>query len=668
MTIPAYLLDAINAQADLVGIVSKHTKLKPSNGKFVGCCPFHNEKTPSFSIDPQKNLYHCFGCGVGGNAFNFLMSHDNMTFMEAVKELAQSTGIELPKQETKQYTYQRKTAPKQSPNPNHAQGQNRQKQNSTPTPAQHAPAQRTIASNTPNVPTPDGTLHGLLQAVAHFYRERLGQHTDALRYFAHRGLSADTIHYFGLGYAPSDWHHLQNAFPNDLEGLIALGLVRQSDKGGYYSFFRDRAMFAIKDGSGQVVGFAGRAMNDEIKPKYLNSTDSPIFKKSHILYGAYEAKQKRVRDFLVVEGYMDVIALHQAGIYGAVAPMGTAMNEAQIARLLRTSNVLTLCFDGDEAGQKAALRTLQTAMPVLEDGKELRFLTLPDKHDPDTYINAFGSKKMREALEMATPLSSYLANYLQYAFDPQTPEQVAAAMRYVRELTDQLPKKSSFRWSLNKTLYQSLTTKKKQPLRQQAPARPINTGETFMLTILYQPALVLGDWLGDFYKKSALPAVDEQFFGKLDNIPPLPDSHALNVKGLDALLSMATAVATMLPQNPRSRIDIDSHAQSILAAMDDGTTCETESAKAHLTRLWRGFFNVTCNNSLGDVTLMFDELLCRLVGQALEREQALPDKQTLLLSTLYKRRLACLKVFADGLFAESNLNTNRSLANTNPPS
>lgn len=622
MKIPRHTLDAINAQADLVGIIGKHTKLKPANGKFKGCCPFHSEKTPSFTVDPQKNLYHCFGCGVGGNAFSFLVDYEKMTFMEAVKSLAQSTGIELPKEEEKkQYIYQR--SPKQ--------------------PHQTAPSPNQIVQ-------PDGTLYGLLQAVARFYEQQLRKTPQALQYFRRRGLSDETIAYFQLGYAPNDWQHLQNAFAQDIQGLIALGLIRPSKKGGYYDFFRNRVMFAIKDNQGQVVGFAGRAMDDGTTPKYLNSQDSPLFKKNQILYGAYEARQKRVRDFLVVEGYMDVIALYQAGIYGAVAPMGTAMNEGQIAHLMRFSDVLTLCFDGDTAGQKAALRTMQTAMPVLEDGKMLQFLTLPDHHDPDTFVQEFGRKKMQEAIDNAIPLSAYLAHHLHQTFAPITPERLAAAMRYVRELTDKLPKGSTFGWSLKSAMYQSLKrSDPPKPKKPQVPPKPLTTGEALMLTILCKPSLTAGNWLDDFYAKLNLQAVDQLFEAKI-KIPKLPSWQAFNIDGLAELLDAVELTRPQINDHPTDDFSIDTYAQLILMVINENQ----QKIKRYLMKLWRDFFAATKNNPIDNVDLMFDELLCQLLIQFLEQEQHQLGQQvcqdTLLLSNLYKRRLTAVRLFADHLF------------------
>ncbi|MEO1849041.1 MAG: DNA primase, partial [Psychrobacter sp.] len=291
----------------------------------------------------------------------------------------------------------------------------------------------------------DGNLYELLEQIQQFYQHNLHTHPHAKQYFLSRGLTEETFETFGLGYAPFGWQHLEHQFPQDIEGLKALGLVRQSESGRDYDLLRDRVIFPIRDNQGRTIGFGGRALDDEVKPKYINSSDSPVFHKQHVLYGYYESRQQRANDWLVVEGYMDVIALYQAGIYGAVASMGTAINESQISRLLTLNPTLTLSFDGDSAGQKAAWRTLEVALPVLADDKELRFLTLPNNHDPDTFIKSHGSDAMREQISQAMPLSQYIFAYLSERYDMSLAEGKAKLMSQVRSLTTALPKGSSFR-------------------------------------------------------------------------------------------------------------------------------------------------------------------------------------------------------------------------------
>ena len=310
----------------------------------------------------------------------------------------------------------------------------------------------------------EGDLYDLLVSISEFYQSNLRNNSRAMAYFKERGLTDNTIEEFKLGYAPTGWQHLEQAFPRDIEGLKALGLVRKSEKGRDYDLLRDRVIFPIRDNQGRVIGFAGRALDNEVKPKYINSSDSPVFHKQHVLYGYYESRQHKANDWLVVEGYMDVIALYQAGIYGAVASMGTAINESQISRLLQLNPTLTLCFDGDSAGQKAAWRTLEVALPVLSDDKELRFLSLPGGHDPDTYVALQGVEAMREQIKNAMPLSQYIFAYLSERYDLSLAEGKAKLMSQVRQLTNNLPKGSSFKYLLNNDIYQKLGGRKGQKL------------------------------------------------------------------------------------------------------------------------------------------------------------------------------------------------------------
>uniref|UniRef100_UPI0032B1DB91 DNA primase n=1 Tax=uncultured Psychrobacter sp. TaxID=259303 RepID=UPI0032B1DB91 len=546
MSIPNHILEQLNSQADLISIIGKHTTLKRAGSEYKGCCPFHGEKSPSFYVNPQKNIYHCFGCSVGGNAISFLRDYENLTFIEAVNELSKQTGIEVPKEEQQNVSYQRRTPTPIAPPPVHnvpsptiehskvnqdganqdgtnqdsyrnnyqnnrqASHQNNVDQsdqnhidqssyddaqgydNFPPLDAYESasysmdsyPSEPYSSNHADDSAYPpvwltetdagmdsigidqtsdqDGNLYDLLEQIQQFYQHNLHTHPHAKQYFLSRGLTEETFETFGLGYAPFGWQHLEHQFPQDIEGLKALGLVRQSESGRDYDLLRDRVIFPIRDNQGRTIGFGGRALDDEVKPKYINSSDSPVFHKQHVLYGYYESRQQRANSWLVVEGYMDVIALYQAGIYGAVASMGTAINESQISRLLTLNPTLTLSFDGDSAGQKAAWRTLEVALPVLADDKELRFLTLPNNHDPDTFIKSHGSDAMREQISQAMPLSQYIFAYLSERYDMSLAEGKAKLMSQVRSLTTALPKGSSFRYLLNNDIYQKLGGRRSQ--------------------------------------------------------------------------------------------------------------------------------------------------------------------------------------------------------------
>lgn len=648
MRIPDSTLEDINLQADLVAIIRKHTTLKPSSGQFKGCCPFHQEKTPSFHVNPNKNLYHCFGCGASGNAITFLMEYEKLTFIEAVKELARQTGISLPTTDAPAQYYKR-TAPTASTAPRQPAPPAPIAKNKRPTPKPAPPITNAAPARPSNIAPVqtshlDGTLHGLLQAVSDFYHNQLAQHKSAYRYLIDRGVSTDSIQHFGLGYAPSGWQHLEAAFPHDIQGLRLLGLVRQSERGNDYDLIRDRVVFPIKDRQGRVVGFAGRELvSKEGSPKYVNSSDSPVFNKGQILYGYYEARLARATQYLVVEGYMDVIALHQAGIYGAVAPMGTAMNADQIKFLLRYNDTLTLCFDGDSAGQKAAMRTLEVALPVLLGGKHLKFLTLPDGHDPDTYISAHGAEAMRTAIDNALSLSDYLYGYLRSHFHLNSVEQKADAMAFVQQLIDQLPKENGLKWLLKSEMYQRIRGKQIVRLPQ-TPKRKREFHEQLLLCILYQPTLIEGDALQQFYERAGLSAIDEQFTKTIKALPPLPSWDDLAVPGLLELLDAAQSMLGLFEPSSDRRA-IDTHAQMILGTIDN------EPIRTQLQKQWREFFYETEQNPIGDIHLLFYELLGFLIVSCLKNAQAaLADStekpmHTLRLSKLYKQRLLALEKF-----------------------
>lgn len=567
MSIPNHILEQLNSQADLISIIGRHTTLKRAGSEYKGCCPFHGEKSPSFYVNPQKNIYHCFGCSVGGNAISFLRDYENLTFIEAVNELSKQTGIEVPQEKQQNVSYQR-AAPKpiaqpiKAPPENHAYHQAQSQ--STPAPlstdtlqdAQHyadypayddrtsyghlsddsaygdgdyhghyddtdygnypppwlADEGSATSDNHYDVADKEGNLYELLIKIQKFYQHNLTTHPHAKHYFMTRGVSEQSLDTFGLGYAPFGWQHLEHEFPQDIAGLKALGLVRSSDSGRDYDLLRDRVIFPIRDNQGRVIGFGGRALDDEVKPKYINSSDSPVFHKQHVLYGYYESRQQRANDWMVVEGYMDVIALYQAGIYGAVASMGTAINESQVSRLLTLNPTLTLSFDGDSAGQKAAWRTLEVSLPVLSDDKELRFLTLPHNLDPDTFIKNQGAEAMREQIANAMPLSQYIFAYLSERYDLSLVEGKAKLMSQVRALTTALPKGSSFRYLLNNDIYQKLGGKRSQNVEAKDALLDFDGDMTIsqqlQLCFLFQPRALLDDPIEAIWRQAGIHSLD----------------------------------------------------------------------------------------------------------------------------------------------------------------
>jgi len=394
--IPQPFIQELLGRVDIVEVVDRHVKLKRAGANYVACCPFHSEKTPSFTVSPTKQFYHCFGCGAHGTAVGFLMEHSGLGFVEAVKELAQSLGMKVP--EVRSEAAQRR--------------------------AEHGV-----------------TLYELLLQAAQHYRARLKDTPQAIAYLKQRGLSGDIAKRFGIGYAPEEWQGLATAF-SDYEGkaLAEAGLVKSHDDGRRYDVFRNRIMFPIVDARGNVIGFGGRILGDG-EPKYLNSPETPVFEKGRELYGLYQAR-RAIRDagrVLVVEGYMDVVALAQSGIEYAVATLGTATTPLHVQKLLRQADEIVFCFDGDAAGRHAAWRALETSLSQLADGKELRFLFLPEGEDPDTYVRRHGRNAFEGLLGKSVPLSRFLIDELTGRVDLATAEGRARCVHEAKPLLRQMP-------------------------------------------------------------------------------------------------------------------------------------------------------------------------------------------------------------------------------------
>ena len=478
MAIPQHTIDQILDRTDIVDLIGQRVKLKKTGRTYSGCCPFHQEKSPSFHVYRDKQYFHCFGCQANGNAIRFLMDIDGRNFVDVMKDLSSQTGIELPKdnQDSKRLSYKREikkpvsvqVAPaaivaEQQPAPNVAFSSNdpfEEFQNDAYS-EQHFNHNDPFAAFEQFDPidqntVQDGNLYDLLENIALYYAQQLPHSQTAQQYFKQRGLSAETIQYWRLGYAPEDWQHLEKAFPYDIEGLRQLGLIRTSDKGRDFDLLRDRVIFPIRDPKGRVVGFGGRALNDEIKPKYINSPDSEVFHKNQLLYGLYEGRKQKAHDWLMVEGYMDVIALQQYGIYGAVATLGTASNTEHLNILFKQNNRITIAFDGDTAGQKAARRTLEIALPLLNDGRELKFFVLPNDHDPDSLIRREGLESFQRMLQTAPLLSEFIFAHLTQNHNSTSPEGKSQVMGELKQLTELLPKHGSYRYLLQQYFREKL--------------------------------------------------------------------------------------------------------------------------------------------------------------------------------------------------------------------
>lgn len=402
--IPQRFIDDLLNRTDIVEVVGSRVQLKKTGKNYSACCPFHQEKTPSFSVSPDKQFYYCFGCGAGGNALSFLMEHDHLDFPQAVEDLAKRAGLDVPREDAR-------------------------------------PGQRPRQSG-------DSPLYPLLEAAAGYYRQALKSHPArqaAVDYLKGRGLSGVIARDFGLGFAPPGWDNLMKHLGGDSlqqKALIDAGLlIENADSGKRYDRFRDRVMFPIRDSRGRVIAFGGRVLGDD-KPKYLNSPETPVFHKGQELYGLYEARKssRDLDEILVVEGYMDVIALAQQGLRNAVATLGTATSEEHIKRLFRVVPSLLFCFDGDSAGRNAAWRALESCLPNLQDGRRVRFLFLPEGEDPDSLVRREGTDAFRARIhQQAQPLADYFFRHLMEEADPSTLEGKAHLATLAMPLIERLP-------------------------------------------------------------------------------------------------------------------------------------------------------------------------------------------------------------------------------------
>lgn len=375
--IPRDFIDDLLSRTDVVDIVDSRVKLKKAGKNYQACCPFHNEKTPSFTVSQDKQFYHCFGCGAHGNAISFMMEFDRLEFVEAIEELARFHGLEVPREKGSR-------------------------------PAMSEEKKQQLQDD-----------YTLMDQIARFFQQQLRQNSNsdkAISYLKQRGLSGDIVKQWEIGYAPDSWDALLSTFGKDearIKQLIELKLVNQNDQGRRYDFFRDRIMFPIRDKRGRVVGFGGRVL-DEGGPKYLNSPETRIFHKGHELFGFYHAKQqnRQLDTVVIVEGYMDVVALSQFDINIATAALGTATTPEHIQMLVRATSHIVCCYDGDRAGREAAWRALENALPALKDGVTLSFLFLPDGEDPDTMVRKIGKQAFLSMLNEAMPLSRFFFDNL----------------------------------------------------------------------------------------------------------------------------------------------------------------------------------------------------------------------------------------------------------------
>ena len=384
-SIPRSFIDDLVARTDIVELINSRVKLKKAGRDYQACCPFHHEKSPSFTVSQSKQFYHCFGCGAHGNAISFLMEYDKLEFPEAIEELAALHSLEVPRENVVNRDGKPQASYKTRRN-----------------------------------------LYELLDLVAKFYQQQLTQDSASQAYLQQRGLSQEIIDRFEIGFSPNAMDAVLRRFgnnPEEVQKLLDTGMLSKNDRGNLYDRFRNRVMFPIRDKRGRVIAFGGRVLGDE-KPKYLNSPESATYHKGNELYGLYQALQHNENpEFLfVVEGYMDVVALAQFGVNNAVASLGTATTGEQIQLMFRATEQVICCYDGDRAGRDAAWRALENALPYLHDGRQLKFIFLPDGEDPDTFIRSQGKEGFERYLENAQTLSEFLFDSLLTQVDLSTKE------------------------------------------------------------------------------------------------------------------------------------------------------------------------------------------------------------------------------------------------------
>ncbi len=468
--IPTSFIDELLVRVDIVDVIDSRVQLKKTGREYQACCPFHNEKTPSFTVSPDKQFYHCFGCGAHGSALGFLMEYEHLDFVEAVEELASGAGMEVPREKGQVFSGQ----------------------------SHH-------------------DLYDVMEKATQFYRQQLKQHEQASRateYLKGRGLTGEVAAVFELGFAPPGWNNLGVcllAQGVSEAQLVQAGLIVKKDSGGYYDRFRERIMFPIRDRRGRVVAFGGRQLGSDDGPKYLNSAETAIFHKGRELYGLFQARkaERKLERLLVVEGYMDVVALAQFGVRNAVATLGTATTHDHLERLFRVVPQIVFCFDGDRAGRQAAWRAMENALPILSEGRQILFMFLPDGEDPDTLVRKEGKDGFEVRVTDATSFSDYFFGELSAAVDMASIDGRARLVEQARPLLEKLPK-GVFRHMMAARLAEiakvdvsalgGLMTARRSPPRAPVRAVPVKGVPSLMRTViqllLHRPAFILcvDDW------------------------------------------------------------------------------------------------------------------------------------------------------------------------------
>ena len=491
--IPRPFIDDLLNRVDIVEVIDSRVPLKKKGKEYWACCPFHNEKSASFSVSQNKQFYHCFGCQQSGNAISFLMEYDHMEFVEAIETLAQTMGIEVPYEQG-----QAPSAPTQSFDP----------------------------------------LYESLEQCSNYYQTQLKQNPLAIEYLKQRGISGDIARDFAIGFAPQGWNNLTG----NKKTLTEAGMLIEKENGQPYDRFRHRLMLPIRDRRGRTIAFGGRVIDPEDNPKYLNSPESPVFHKGSEIYGLFELKKgsNNIDHILITEGYMDVIGLAQHGVKTAVATLGTAINNAQIEKLFRSSKSLIFCFDGDNAGKKAAWRSLEQCLASLKEGRIARFLFLPEGHDPDSYIQEFGQQAYLNEIDKAATLSQFLFDTLLAECDVSSAEGKAMLLDRLDPYVKQIPLQSLKDQILSRA--ENLTSDKHDARLQKLLSRGNHNHETRIRVpeqtwtptrlafnlLLQKPALAHGT--GNQYELSEtkIPGID-LLLKILDRIQDEPDISTQNL-------------------------------------------------------------------------------------------------------------------------------------------
>lgn len=457
--IPDSFIEELLARSDVVEVIERRVPLKRVGHEFQACCPFHDEKTPSFTVSPKKQFYHCFGCGAHGSVIGFLMQYEGLEFLDAVDELARAAGLEVP------------------------------------------------TTGQPQV-RPDTGLYDILAACSRFYVQQLKAHPEAIEYLKSRGLSGEVTRDFDIGYAPAGWDALTSHLGTDAKKLNQLkqaGMLSEG-KNGTYDKFRNRIMFPIHDRRGRVIAFGGRALSDD-GPKYLNSPETTLYHKSKELYGLYLARQRagRLADIIVVEGYMDVVALAQFGFRNVVATSGTATTPTQVEILYRAADSIIFCFDGDKAGRKAAWRALEATLPRLREGLQAKFLFLPEGEDPDSMVRKHGEVEFARQLQTATPLSEFFFNHFVEDLDTSTLDGRALLVQKAQPFIETMPE-GVFRDMMSERLetlaqhrlQQAPVAPARRPQQSEGRGKPVQkrtSMRTAMAHLIQNPSMV--ELLGD---------------------------------------------------------------------------------------------------------------------------------------------------------------------------